>query len=75
MLTEYLDDNNIEYEKIDISADAAFVNEMFELSGQNGIPVTVIWNENAAEDKKGEPTVIVGFDKAKIDEVLDIHGM
>lgn len=35
----WLDDNNIQYEKIDVIADAAAFEEMYRLSGQELAPV------------------------------------
>ncbi len=58
---EYLSDNNIEFEEIDVAADQAKAKEMVDLTGQMGVPVIVIDGE-----------VIVGFDRAKIQEKLGI---
>lgn len=54
----YLEEKNIAYETIDVLADANKAQEMIDKSGQMGVPVT---------DFKG--TIIVGFDKAKLDAV------
>lgn len=54
----YLEDKGIDYETIDVLADASKAQEMIDKSGQMGVPVT---------DYKG--TIIVGFDKAKLDIV------
>ncbi len=58
---EYLSDNNIEFEEIDVSADQAKAKEMVDLTGQMGVPVIVIDGE-----------AIVGFDRAKIQQKLGI---
>jgi len=58
---QFLRDNNIQFEEIDVSSDQAKVQEMIEKSGQMGVPVI---------DIEGE--LIVGFDKDKIKEVLGI---
>lgn len=60
-LKEYLKEHNIEFEDIDVSADAKALDEMVEKSGQMGVPVA---------DINGE--VIVGFDKEKINKALGI---
>lgn len=60
-LKEYLKNNNKEFEDIDVSKDEKQLQEMIKNSGQMGVPVI---------DIDGE--VIVGFDKAKIDELLKI---
>lgn len=54
----YLDDKGIAYESVDVLANADKAQEMIDKSGQMGVPVT---------DYKG--TIIVGFDKAKLDAV------
>ncbi len=61
-LKEYLKDNNIEFEAIDVSEDKAGLDEMVKKSGQMGVPVITI-----------DEDVIVGFDRAKIDKLLNIE--
>jgi len=58
---EFLKDNNVEYEDIDVSADQEKVQEMMRKSGQMGVPVLDI-----------DGTVIVGFDKEKIVQELGL---
>jgi len=58
---EYLSDNNVAFEEIDVAADQAKAKEMVDLTGQMGVPVIVIDGE-----------VIVGFDRAKIKEKLGL---
>ena len=58
---QFLKDNNIEFEDIDVSADKAAGQKMIEKSGQMGVPVLEIDGE-----------VIVGFDKGKITQALGI---
>lgn len=60
-LKQYLKENNVVYEDIDVSADPAKAQEMTEKTGQMGVPVL---------DIEGE--IIVGFDKDKIKKVLAI---
>lgn len=59
---EYLKQKNIEFQAIDVSANQAAVEEMVRLTGQMGVPVIVV---------DGIP--VVGFDKARIDSLLNIH--
>lgn len=59
MAKRYLDTKKIKYESVDISADKAAADEMVRKSGQRGVPVLDIYG-----------TVIVGFDKDKIDSSL-----
>jgi len=58
---QFLKDNNVVFEDIDLSADPSKVQEMVERSGQMGVPVIDI-----------DGTIVVGFDKEKISELLGI---
>ena len=58
---EYLKQKNIQFENIDVSINKAAIDEMVKLTGQMGVPVIVINGES-----------IVGFDKQKIDSLLNI---
>ena len=56
-LKEFLDDKGIEYEDVDVSNDEVAAEEMFEKSGQMGVPQIEINGK-----------MIVGFDKEAIEE-------
>ena len=56
---KYLDEKKVEYEYVDVSIDKERAKEMIEKSGQMGVPVLEV-----------NGTIIVGFDKAKIDSAL-----
>ena len=58
---QFLKDNNIVFEDIDVAGNQAAAEEMIKISGQMGVPVL---------DIEGE--IIVGFDKEKIKENLGI---
>lgn len=60
-LKEHLKDNGVNFDNIDVSQDQDKVQEMVDKSGQMGVPVVDI-----------DGQIIVGFDKEKIDEALDI---
>ena len=60
-LKEYFKANNIEFEDIDVSQNCKAQNEMIKKSGQETMPVI---------DIDGE--IVVGFDRKKICEVLNI---
>ncbi len=60
-LKEFLKKHDIEFEDIDVSQDKVALNEMVKKSGQMGVPVI---------DIDGE--IIVGFDKEKITQLLEI---
>ena len=57
---QFLTENNVEFESIDISTDPEQAKEIVEKSGQMGVPVIAVGSE-----------VIVGFDKDRIESVLD----
>ncbi len=59
---DYLRSREIEFEDVDVSADMNRAMEMVEKSGQQGVPVI---------DIDGE--MIVGFDKPRIDSLLDLN--
>lgn len=58
---QFLKDNNIDFQSIDVSVDQPAADEMMKKSGQMGVPVL---------DIEGE--IIVGFDKEKIRQLLEI---
>ncbi len=58
---QFLKDNNIAFEDIDVAENHEKAQEMIKKSGQMGVPVLEI-----------DGQIIVGFDKEKIKEVLGI---
>lgn len=58
---QFLKENNIEFEDIDVSVDQQAAEEMIKISGQIGVPVL---------DIEGE--IIVGFDKERIKKALGL---
>lgn len=62
----FLAEKGISFTDIDVSADPAKQDEMIEKSGQMGVPVTVV------ADAASQETVVVGFDQARLRELLDI---
>ncbi|MDP2906325.1 MAG: glutaredoxin domain-containing protein [Nanoarchaeota archaeon] len=61
MEKDFLKQNKIEFESIDVSDDQKAANEMIKKSGQMGVPVTEIDGE-----------IVVGFDKEKLKKILGI---
>ena len=55
----YLQSRGIPFEERDVSRDAAAAQEMVRVSGQQGVPVTVV-----------DGQVIVGYDRPRLDEAL-----
>jgi len=66
MEKEFLKEHGIEFEDIDVSTDYEAAKEMIEKSGQQGVPVTII-------EKDGNEYVIVGFDREKLKQILEIE--
>lgn len=62
---EYLDSKGIKYSNIFVDQDSKAAEEMVKISGQMGVPFTVI-------EKDGQKTTILGFDKDKINQTLGI---
>lgn len=62
-LKEFLKENNIQFEEVDVSVDQQGLTEMINKSGQMGIPVVEINDQ-----------IVVGFDKGKISRLLKIEG-
>lgn len=58
---QFLKDNSIEFEDIDVSSNQQAGQEMVEKSGQMGVPVVEINGE-----------IIVGFDQDKISQLLGL---
>jgi glutaredoxin-like YruB-family protein len=58
---QFLKENNITYEDIDVSSDQAAAEEMIRKSGQMGVPVLDI-----------DGQIIVGFDKERIKQALGL---
>jgi glutaredoxin 3 len=60
-LKQFLRDNNINFEDVDVSNNQLEAEEMIQKSGQMGVPVV---------DIDGE--IIIGFDKEKIKQALGL---
>jgi glutaredoxin 3 len=66
MLKGYLADKNISFDVKAADEDQAIARELYEKSGQLGVPFTVIETEDGKEEG------ILGFDRARIDTVLGL---
>ncbi len=60
-LKRFLEENNIEFEDIDVSQNQQAAEEMVEKSGQMGVPVADI-----------DGDIVIGFNRGKIKELLGI---
>ncbi|MDD4127241.1 MAG: glutaredoxin domain-containing protein, partial [Methanomicrobium sp.] len=59
LLKAYLERQNVPYTGIDVGEDVNAAKEMVELTGQYGVPVTVVDDE-----------VIIGFDTQRLNELF-----
>lgn len=66
MLKGYLLQNDIKYEEKHVDQDQALAIEMYEKSGQMGVPFTIIEKDDGSEE------TILGFNRPKIDAVLGL---
>jgi glutaredoxin len=66
MLKSYLNDKGITYDVKMADEDQAIAQELYEKSGQLGVPFTVITDEDGKEE------LILGFDRQKIDTALGL---
>ncbi len=64
MEKEYLISKNIKYSEILVDQNPDAAQKMISMSGQLGVPFTVITKEN------GEEVKILGYDKPRLDEEL-----
>jgi glutaredoxin-like YruB-family protein len=58
---DYFTEKGVKFSDINVAEDQEKAKEMVEKSGQMGVPVIDI-----------DGTIIIGFDKAKIDEILGL---
>lgn len=66
MQKDYFAQKNIQYEEVLVDEKPEEAQKMIEISGQMGVPFTVI------EKDDGSRITILGFDRPRIDEALNI---
>lgn len=66
MLKSYLQQHDIKYTEKHADEDQSLAQELYEKSGQLGVPFTMIEQDDGTEVK------ILGFDRPKIDQVLGL---
>ena len=66
MLKSYLDQHKIAYNEKHADQDPKIAQELYDKSGQLGVPFTII-------EKDGKEEAVLGFDRKKIDQVLGIN--
>jgi len=62
MAKEFFDEHGIQYKDYDVGSDIAARNDMVEKSGQMGVPVIVIDDQD----------LIIGFDQKRLSQILNI---
>lgn len=62
----FLKEHHVTFEDINVEANQTSAHEMFELSGQLGVPFTLITHDD------GKITKIIGFDQPKLTHALGI---
>jgi glutaredoxin 3 len=65
MLKGYLQDKGISYNEKHADQDPKIAQELYDKSGQLGVPFTII-------EKDGKEEMVLGFDREKINKVLEI---
>lgn len=65
-LRAYLDDKGIKYELKMADEDEKLARELYEKSGQLGVPFTIVTDEDGKEES------ILGFDRQRVDAVLGL---
>jgi glutaredoxin-like YruB-family protein len=63
---QFLTDKGVKFTEVDVESDPEAANEMYKLSGQTGVPFTVITKED------GQRLGILGFDRPRLTEVLGL---
>ncbi len=63
---QFFKEKNIEFEEVGVDLDQKAAEEMIQLSGQMGVPFTVI----TADD--GTKTGILGFDRPRLEQALGL---
>ena len=66
MAKEFFAKNNVSYDEKNVVIDAEARNEMITKSGQMGVPVIQITQDN------GQDVMIIGFDQGRLKEVLGL---
>jgi glutaredoxin len=66
MLKGYLADKKIDFSVKMADEDQAIAKELYEQSGQLGVPFTIIEQEDGTQEK------ILGFDRSRIDAALSL---
>jgi glutaredoxin 3 len=66
MTKDFLNENKVEFEDINVATDQKAAEEMVKKSGQMGVPVIAITKDDGQEE------LLVGFQEQKLREILNI---
>lgn len=66
MVKDFLDKHGVKFDIIDVTNNEKAAGELVNISGQMGVPVTVL------EKEKEENQVIIGFDEKALKDALKI---
>lgn len=67
MAKKFFGDNGVEYADLDVSTNEEKRDEMVQKSGQMGVPVIAISDQDGSNED-----LVVGFDEAKLKELLSL---
>lgn len=68
-LKQWLDEQDISYEVVDVTIDPQKGQEMVQKTGQMGVPVSIITLDDAEATEK----IVLGFDKDQISSILNLN--
>ncbi|MEP7205134.1 MAG: glutaredoxin family protein [Candidatus Saccharibacteria bacterium] len=66
MLKSYLQSKKVAFDEKHADQDQKLVQELYDKSGQLGVPFSIIEHDDGSEEK------IIGFDRTRIDAALDL---
>ena len=66
MEKEFLTEKGVEYTDIDVASDQEAAAQMVEKTGQMGVPVTIVTQDDGTEE------VLVGFEQDRLSELLQL---
>ena len=67
MAKEFFGEKGVEFSDVDVSVDEEARNQMVEKSGQMGVPVIMVSDEDGSNEE-----IIVGFNEPKLTELLEL---
>lgn len=68
-LKQWLDEQDVSYEVIDVTVNPQKGQEMVQKTGQMGVPVSII----TLDDAEATERIVLGFDKVQISSILGLN--